>query len=219
MSKFSASVNSELADGSFWVEIRDAEHVDRCSWKYTQVWSYQLTSDLRDVYFFGSAVQWSCLRAVSVPMLVLGGLRGSTATSALVCGLNSKSWSCKTWQFIYDQSGRMNSIFCKCFIWKERDVQSLRNSHHPDLVLLCSQMGIVLEGDSFGGGSGGGGARAAENHFPPAAPVRPRHGHGAAAAAAMADPPSHFRHHAAAEPDDKAIKKEKKKKKAGSTTM
>ena len=31
MSKFSASVNSDLGNGSFWVEIRDAEHVDRCS--------------------------------------------------------------------------------------------------------------------------------------------------------------------------------------------
>ena len=32
-----------------------AEHVDRCSWKHTRVWSYQLTSDLRDIYFFGYA--------------------------------------------------------------------------------------------------------------------------------------------------------------------
>ena len=28
MSKFSASVNSDLGNGSFWLEIRDAEHVD-----------------------------------------------------------------------------------------------------------------------------------------------------------------------------------------------
>ena len=73
ISKFSASVNSDLrlGNGSLWVEIGDAEHVDRCSWKYTRVWSYQLTSDLRDVYFFGYAhvacngrvwKQFRCLR-------------------------------------------------------------------------------------------------------------------------------------------------------------
>ena len=84
MSKFSASVNSDLGNGSYWVEIRDAGHVDRCSWKYTRVWSYQLTSDLRNVYFFGYACNVSCLKAVSVPTIVPGGLRGSTATGALV---------------------------------------------------------------------------------------------------------------------------------------
>ena len=68
MSKFSASVNSDLGNGSFWVEIRDAEHVDRCSRKYTRVWSYQLTTDLRDIYFFGYPCngrvwkQFRCLR-------------------------------------------------------------------------------------------------------------------------------------------------------------
>ena len=72
MSKFSASVNSDLGNGSFWVEIRDAGHVDlqvdRCSWKYTRIWLYQLTSDLIDVYFFGFACngrvwkQFQCLR-------------------------------------------------------------------------------------------------------------------------------------------------------------
>ena len=31
MSKFSASVNSDLGNGSFWVEIGDAEHVDQCT--------------------------------------------------------------------------------------------------------------------------------------------------------------------------------------------
>ena len=30
MAKYSAGVNSDLGNGSFWVEIRDAEHVDRC---------------------------------------------------------------------------------------------------------------------------------------------------------------------------------------------
>ena len=52
MSKFSASMNSDLGNGFFWLKIRDAEHVDWCTWKCTRVWSYQLTSDLRDVYFF-----------------------------------------------------------------------------------------------------------------------------------------------------------------------
>ena len=32
MSKLSASVNSDLRNGSFWLEIPHAEHVDRCSW-------------------------------------------------------------------------------------------------------------------------------------------------------------------------------------------
>ena len=85
MSNFSASVNSDLGNGSFWVKVGDAEHVDRCSWKCTRVWSYQLTSDLRDVYFIGYACnghvwkQFRCLR-----LSLIGGLRGSTATSALV---------------------------------------------------------------------------------------------------------------------------------------
>ena len=68
MSTFSARVNSDLGNGSFWVEISDAERVDRCSWKCTRLRSYQLTSDLRDVYFFGYACnghvwkQFRCLR-------------------------------------------------------------------------------------------------------------------------------------------------------------
>ena len=87
MSKFSASVNSDLGNGSFRLEIRDAKHVDQCtgSWKCTRVWSYQLTSDLRDVYFLKYACngrvwkQFRCLR-----LSLKGGLRGSTATGALV---------------------------------------------------------------------------------------------------------------------------------------
>ena len=74
-----------------WVEIRDAEHVDqvvlrdRCSWKYRWVWSNHLTFDLRDVYFFGYACngrvweQFWFLR-----LYLIGGLRGSIATSPLV---------------------------------------------------------------------------------------------------------------------------------------
>ena len=77
MSRFSASVhvNSVLGHGSLWVTVRGAEHVDRCSLKYTRVWSYQLTSDLRYVYYFWICLQWSCLKTVSVP---------TSATSALV---------------------------------------------------------------------------------------------------------------------------------------
>ena len=52
MSKFIASVNSDLRNGFFMAEIGDAEHVDRCGRKYTRLCSYPLTSDLRDVYFF-----------------------------------------------------------------------------------------------------------------------------------------------------------------------
>ena len=102
MSKFSASVNSDLGNGSFGVEIGDAEHVDRCSWKYTRVWSYQLTSDLdqRCLLFWicSCGLQWSCLKAVSVPTFVFGGLRGSTATSDLVLLIQIASLEKKTIQ-------------------------------------------------------------------------------------------------------------------------
>ena len=70
MSKLSAGVNSDLGNSSFWLEIRDAEHEDQCSWKCKRVWSYQLTSELRNVYFFKTCLQWSCLKAVSVPTFV-----------------------------------------------------------------------------------------------------------------------------------------------------
>ena len=36
MSKYSAAVNSDLGNGSFGVEIRDAKHVDQCSSISTQ---------------------------------------------------------------------------------------------------------------------------------------------------------------------------------------
>ena len=55
MSKYSAGVNSEVGNGSLWVKIHDAEHVDQCRWRSTRVWSHQLTSDLNYVYFFGNA--------------------------------------------------------------------------------------------------------------------------------------------------------------------
>ena len=60
MSKFSASVNSDLGNGFFWVEIGDAQPGDRCGWKYRRVWLYQLTSDLRDVYFFFEYAHGAC---------------------------------------------------------------------------------------------------------------------------------------------------------------
>ena len=86
MSKFSVSVNSYLGNGSFWVdrEIRDAEHVDRCSWKCTQVWSHQLTSDLKRRLLF-----WKCFSMVVSESsfgayVCLRRPAGSTATSGLV---------------------------------------------------------------------------------------------------------------------------------------
>ena len=33
MPKCSASVNSDLANGYFWIEIRDVKHVDRCRFR------------------------------------------------------------------------------------------------------------------------------------------------------------------------------------------
>ena len=54
-------------------------------------WSHQLTSDprSRDVYFFWKCLQWSCLKAVSVPTFIIGGLWGSTATSGSCCRLSA----------------------------------------------------------------------------------------------------------------------------------
>ena len=69
-----------------WVD--DTRHVDRCKWISTRVRSHQLTSDLREVYCFGYACNgrvWSLVKAVSLPSFVLGGLRGSTATSGSCC--------------------------------------------------------------------------------------------------------------------------------------
>ena len=69
-----------------WVD--DTRHVNRCKLISTRVWSHQLTSDLREVYFFGYACNgrvWSLVKAVSLPSFVLGGLRGSTATSGSCC--------------------------------------------------------------------------------------------------------------------------------------
>ena len=48
-------VNSDLGNGSFWVEIRDTKLVDRCSWRSTRIHEFdrinwRLTS--KDVYFF-----------------------------------------------------------------------------------------------------------------------------------------------------------------------
>ena len=83
MSKFSASVNSDLGNGSFWLEIPHAEHVDRCSWdmrEFDRI-NWPLTSEM---FTFLNMLAMVVSEAVSVPTFVLGGLRGSTATSDLV---------------------------------------------------------------------------------------------------------------------------------------
>ena len=80
MSKFSASVNSDLGNGSFWLQIPHAEHVDRCSWNMREFdrinWS--LTSEM---FTFLNMLAMVVSEAVSVPTFVLRGLRGPTATS------------------------------------------------------------------------------------------------------------------------------------------
>ena len=81
MSKFSAAVNSGLGNGSFWIKIHDAMHVDQCSSISTRVWSHLLTSDLTRCLLFWKCLQRSCLKEVSVPSFVVGGLRVSTAIS------------------------------------------------------------------------------------------------------------------------------------------
>ena len=52
------------------------------------------TAELRDVYFFGKAWLWSCLKAVSVPAFVMGSLQGFTHTKCLLLALfcASKKW-------------------------------------------------------------------------------------------------------------------------------
>ena len=87
MSKCSAGVNSNLGNGSFWVEIRDAKHVDRCRWISTWVWSHQLTSDLRYVYFFGKANGrvWKVFRCLCLSWEA----RGASHTLCASCWLNS----------------------------------------------------------------------------------------------------------------------------------
>ena len=83
MSKCTASMNSDLGNGSFWVEIRDTKRVDRCRWISTRVWSHDLTSDLKKIYFFGKACKWSYLKAVLVPAWGGGGGRGCGAPCTL----------------------------------------------------------------------------------------------------------------------------------------
>ena len=87
------SVNSDLGNGSFWVEIHDAKHEDlHIDWRGSEdlYWFDHstdlgpLTSDLKRCLLFWKCLRWSCLKAVSVPTSVTGGLRGSTATSTLV---------------------------------------------------------------------------------------------------------------------------------------
>ena len=46
--------------------------------------SHQLTSDPNRCLLFWKYLQWSCLKAVSVPAFVIGGVWSSTATSTLV---------------------------------------------------------------------------------------------------------------------------------------
>ena len=77
MFKFSATMNSDLGSGFFWVKIREAMHVDQCNRRSTPglIASTVLLPEEMFTYF-GNACKWSCLKAVSVPSFVMGGLRG-----------------------------------------------------------------------------------------------------------------------------------------------
>ena len=80
-------MNSDLGNsGSFclWVEIRDAEHVDRCSWKCTRVRSHQLTSDLKRRYFFLEMLAIVVSESGFGAFVCLRRPAGAPATSALV---------------------------------------------------------------------------------------------------------------------------------------
>ena len=70
-------------NGSCWIEIRDAKHVDHSRSTQVKIYTSLIAStDLwpqaRDVYFFWKCLRWSSLIAVSVPTSVTGGLRGSS---------------------------------------------------------------------------------------------------------------------------------------------
>ena len=70
VSKLTASVNSDLGNGSFWLEIPHAEQdVVRCSWNMREFdrINWPLTSEM---FTFVTFLQWSYLKAVSVPTFV-----------------------------------------------------------------------------------------------------------------------------------------------------
>ena len=75
-------VKSDLGNGSFWVEIHDAKHVDRLRQVkiYTGLIASTYLSPHRCLPFW-KCIQWSCLKTVLVPTFVQGGLRGSNASS------------------------------------------------------------------------------------------------------------------------------------------
>ena len=60
--------------------------VDRCSWKYMRVWSYQLTSDLRDVYFLDMLTR--------LPMVVSESSFGAYVCIRRPAGLRCNERSC-----------------------------------------------------------------------------------------------------------------------------
>ena len=73
MSKLSAGVNSDLGNGSFWLEIPHTEHVDGCSWNMREFdrINWPLTSEM---FTFLDMRAMLVSEAVSVPTFVLGGL-------------------------------------------------------------------------------------------------------------------------------------------------
>ena len=61
----SSGVNSDLAECFFWGLCKPV----------------MASTDPKRCLLFWKCLQWSCLKAVSVPAFVIGGLQGSTATS------------------------------------------------------------------------------------------------------------------------------------------
>ena len=90
-------MNSNLGNGSFWVEIGDAEHVDRCSWNIREFdrINWPLTSAKFTFLDMLTRLAIIVSESSSVPTFVFGGLRGSTATSAFVCVIvvTMRGWS------------------------------------------------------------------------------------------------------------------------------
>ena len=78
-----------------------ASEFDRINWP--------LTPEMFTFWICTRVLQWLCLKAVSVSMFVLGGLRGSTATSDLVSSFFSNPGLCLADVFLW--------LLCRNGVW------------------------------------------------------------------------------------------------------
>ena len=100
-------VNSDLGNGSFWVEIHDAKHVDRCSWRSTRVWLHptdlqpQVMSTFWEMLANGRV--WKQFRCLCLSQQACGA-------SYTWCLLFASNY----WAFT--PSGKQNSWLCRVFL-------------------------------------------------------------------------------------------------------